>query len=96
MQKSEPAAKGGTPSPVLPKSTLRERKNWYIYLLYTRKEFTECLRVIEEQLKACNGQSEYPLYVKGSSSLYCIVLCVHCPVRQFSIIYSRVIFLWIT
>lgn len=48
------------------KSTLREKKNWYIHMLYTRKDFAECLRVIEEQLKACGGQSEYPLYVKGT------------------------------
>ena len=63
MQKE--AIKGGAAGPSVSKSTLRERKNWYIYLLYTKKEFNECLRVIEEQLKACNGQSEYPLYVKG-------------------------------
>ena len=24
------------------------------------------MKVIEEQLKACNGQCEYPLYIKGS------------------------------
>ena len=30
------------------------------------QDFTECLKAIEEQLKACNGQSEYPLYIKGN------------------------------
>uniref|UniRef100_A0A7S0ST62 UDP-N-acetylglucosamine--peptide N-acetylglucosaminyltransferase SPINDLY n=1 Tax=Chromulina nebulosa TaxID=96789 RepID=A0A7S0ST62_9STRA len=34
-------------------------------MCYVRKEFNECLRVIEEQLKLCNGQSEYPLYIKA-------------------------------
>jgi len=57
-------------SPVnyITKSTLRDKKNWYIHMLYTRKDFIECLRVIEDQLKACGGQSEYPLYIKGKEN----------------------------
>lgn len=47
------------------KSTLRMKQNWYIHMCYTRKDYNECLKVIEEQLRACNGQSEYPLYVKA-------------------------------
>lgn len=47
------------------KPTDRVSQNWYIHHLYTRKEFAECLKVIEEQLKRCNGQSDYALYVKA-------------------------------
>jgi hypothetical protein len=46
-------------------STARERKNWLIHLLYVRQDYDECMRVIEEQLRACNGLCEYPLYAKG-------------------------------
>ena len=51
----------------------RERQNWYIHLCFTRKDFPECLRVIEEQLKAANGQCEYPLYIKGNISLHSFI-----------------------
>jgi hypothetical protein len=38
------------------------------------QEFNECLKKIEEQLKASRGQSEYALYVKG---IFLIILnCV--------------------
>eukprot|EP01031_Cornospumella_fuschlensis_P042904 gene42904-52423_t len=47
------------------KSTARERLNAYIHILYTKKDFNECLRKIEEQLKATQGQSEYALYAKA-------------------------------
>jgi hypothetical protein len=50
-------------------STVRERRNWWIHLLYVRQEYDECLRVIEEVLRACNGLAEYPLYVKGERSI---------------------------
>lgn len=30
-----------------------------------RKDYIDCLKAIESQLRACGGQSEYPLYVKG-------------------------------
>mmetsp|Transcript_14302 Transcript_14302/g.13807 ORF Transcript_14302/g.13807 Transcript_14302/m.13807 type:complete len:410 (+) Transcript_14302:368-1597(+) len=46
-------------------STVREKGNAHIHVCYTRKDFPECLKAIEEQLKACNGQSEYPLYIKA-------------------------------
>lgn len=46
-------------------TTLREKRNWTIHLLYTRQEFSECLRLIDEQLRACSGMCEYALYVKG-------------------------------
>eukprot|EP01035_Chromulina_nebulosa_P006796 gene6796-9181_t len=46
-------------------STRRERINAYIHICYTRRDFNECLRKIEEQLKSTNGQSEYPLYIKA-------------------------------
>lgn len=58
-------AQTSTSSATILQTTLRERQNAYIHLTFTRKDFNECLRVIEEQLRATNGQSEYPLYVKG-------------------------------
>lgn len=30
------------------------------------QDFNECLKKIDEQLRASNGQSEYPLYIKGN------------------------------
>jgi len=47
------------------RSTLRERQNAYIHLCYLRRDYVECQKAIESQLRACGGQSEYPLYVKG-------------------------------
>ena len=44
---------------------LRERRNWRIFSTFARQEYTECLAIIEEQLRACNGLAEYPIYVKG-------------------------------
>jgi len=46
-------------------STVRERRNWLIHLLYVRQEYDECLRVVEDVLRACSGLAEYPLYIKG-------------------------------
>lgn len=46
-------------------TVVREKKNWLVHLLYSRQEYDECLRVIEEQLKAANGLCEYPVYVKA-------------------------------
>ena len=53
------------PAALALRSTLREKQNAYIHLCYTRKEFTSCLKAIEESLRSCNGQSEYPLYIKA-------------------------------
>lgn len=44
---------------------VRERRNWMIHLLYVRQEMGECLKLIEEQLRECQGLCEYALYVKG-------------------------------
>jgi hypothetical protein len=42
-----------------------------------RQDFTNCLKAIEESLKACNGQSEYPLYIKGEGDfLSCALLLI--------------------
>lgn len=49
-------------------STQRQRQNWLIHVLYIRKEYDKCMRVIEQQLKECNGLTEYPIYVKGAPS----------------------------
>lgn len=48
-------------------ATLRERRNWRIFSAFARHEYSECLQIIEEQLCACNGLAEYPIYVKGES-----------------------------
>jgi len=48
-------------------SIAKEKRNWMIHLLYVRQEFDECLRVIEETLRVCNGLAEYPLYIKGEA-----------------------------
>lgn len=47
---------------------LRERRNWRIFATFARQEYPECLQIIEEQLRACNGLAEYPIYVKGTMS----------------------------
>ena len=47
------------------RSTLRERNNSLIHMCYVRKDYVECMRLVEEQLRACSGQSEYPLYIRG-------------------------------
>ena len=61
-------------SKIVQSSMLREKQNAYIHLTYVRKEFTMCLKAIEEQLKLTNGQAEYPLYVKGKCiSAYLII-----------------------
>ena len=46
-------------------STIREKANSHIHLKYVQQDFVECHRLIEEQLRLCSGQSEYPLYIKG-------------------------------
>lgn len=46
---------------------LRDRRNWRIFAAFARKEYPECLVIIEEQLRDCNGLAEYPIYVKGWS-----------------------------
>ena len=43
----------------------RERLNSQIHMCYVKKDFLQCLSLIEQQLKSCNGLSEYPLYIKG-------------------------------
>jgi Bardet-Biedl syndrome 4 protein len=47
------------------KATVREKLNGHIHMLYTKKDFNECLRRIEEQLRGSQGQSEYALFVKA-------------------------------
>jgi Bardet-Biedl syndrome 4 protein len=54
-----------TAAPQGNKSTQREKLNALIHASYTRKDFHGCLKKIDEQLRACNGQSEYPLYIKA-------------------------------
>lgn len=51
-------------------SSIRERRNWLINHLFVRHEFTECLALIEEQLKDANGLCEFALYIKGLIKRY--------------------------
>ncbi len=46
-------------------SVVRQKANHYIHLLYTRKQYDECCRVIEQQLVESKGLSEYPIFVKA-------------------------------
>ena len=46
-------------------TAVRERRNWLIHTLYVRQEFADCLSLIEEQLRECQGLCEYALFVKG-------------------------------
>ena len=46
-------------------SSAREKRNWYIGLLYVRQDYDEALVQIEDQLRECGGLCEYPLYVKA-------------------------------
>jgi hypothetical protein len=46
-------------------TTSREKRNWQIHLLYIRQDYKECLRVIDQQLQECHGESEYALYAKA-------------------------------
>ena len=43
----------------------RQKRNYLIHLLYVRKEYSECLDVIEDTLAQVNQLAEYPLYVKA-------------------------------
>mmetsp|Transcript_60156 Transcript_60156/g.97447 ORF Transcript_60156/g.97447 Transcript_60156/m.97447 type:complete len:412 (+) Transcript_60156:263-1498(+) len=43
----------------------RQKRNYLIHLLYVRKEFDDCLLLIEDTLAQVNELSEYPLFVKG-------------------------------
>ena len=43
----------------------RDKMNWRIHMLYVRKDYVGCEKVIEQQLTESNGQSEYAIYVKG-------------------------------
>lgn len=45
--------------------SVRERRNWLIHVLYVRQEYSNCLQVIEAQLRETEGTCEYALYVKG-------------------------------
>mmetsp|Transcript_10287 Transcript_10287/g.19430 ORF Transcript_10287/g.19430 Transcript_10287/m.19430 type:complete len:437 (+) Transcript_10287:32-1342(+) len=46
-------------------SIQRTKRNGQIHQLYVRQEYTDCLKLIEIQLKECRGQCEYPIYVKA-------------------------------
>eukprot|EP00735_Rhodelphis_limneticus_P006966 TRINITY_DN19443_c0_g1::TRINITY_DN19443_c0_g1_i1::g.17063::m.17063 TRINITY_DN19443_c0_g1::TRINITY_DN19443_c0_g1_i1::g.17063 ORF type:complete len:409 (+),score=37.38,sp/Q96RK4/BBS4_HUMAN/53.54/6e-136,TPR_11/PF13414.1/3,TPR_11/PF13414.1/1.1e-12,TPR_11/PF13414.1/1.3e-09,TPR_11/PF13414.1/2.2e-08,TPR_11/PF13414.1/8e-12,TPR_11/PF13414.1/0.00013,TPR_11/PF13414.1/0.05,TPR_2/PF07719.12/1.2e+03,TPR_2/PF07719.12/0.28,TPR_2/PF07719.12/0.00044,TPR_2/PF07719.12/1e-05,TPR_2/PF07719.12/5.6e-05,TPR_2/PF07719.12 len=46
-------------------TTLRERKNWLIHMLYVRHDYEECTKLIDDVLKECDGLCEYPIYVKA-------------------------------
>ncbi|RHW69632.1 Bardet-Biedl syndrome 4 protein [Trypanosoma brucei equiperdum] len=50
---------------VASRDKIRERRNWLIYELYVRQEYSQCCAVIDAQLAECNGTCEYALFVKG-------------------------------
>ena len=66
-------------SPSSTGSIRRDQNNALIHQLFVRQEFDDCLTLIEETLKECKGQSEYPLYIKGSQTRWCQVLAVAYP-----------------
>mmetsp|Transcript_2192 Transcript_2192/g.5096 ORF Transcript_2192/g.5096 Transcript_2192/m.5096 type:complete len:413 (-) Transcript_2192:142-1380(-) len=43
----------------------RQKRNYLIHQLYVRKDWDECLTLIEDTLEKVNQLAEYPLYVKG-------------------------------
>uniref|UniRef100_A0A493TCI7 Bardet-Biedl syndrome 4 n=1 Tax=Anas platyrhynchos platyrhynchos TaxID=8840 RepID=A0A493TCI7_ANAPP len=51
--------------PRVPELPVIERRNWYIYLLYVRRDYDECKAVIKEQLQESHGRCEYAVYVQG-------------------------------
>ena len=44
-------------------SSAREKRNWYIGLLYVRQDYDEALTQIEDQLRECGGLCEYRLLI---------------------------------
>jgi Bardet-Biedl syndrome 4 protein len=56
---------GSTPAFNPQVETEKEKRNWLIHLLFIRHDYVECLKVIEQQLEACQGLCEYAIYVKG-------------------------------
>ena len=46
-------------------STLMYKRNWQIHAAFTRGEYSECMEVIEKQLKDTKGLCEYALYIKA-------------------------------
>lgn len=61
---ARPGTSAGAPPQASIPPNVREKRNWLIHLLYVRRDFDQCLSVIEEQL-AESQLSEYPLYIKG-------------------------------
>ncbi|KAJ9472870.1 Bardet-Biedl syndrome 4 protein-like protein [Diplonema papillatum] len=53
-----------TTSNIVPGTTIREKRNWLIHLLYTRQDYFDCLMLIGEQLTESRGLCEYAIYVK--------------------------------
>uniref|UniRef100_A0A8B9SKJ3 BBS4 protein n=2 Tax=Anatinae TaxID=2068716 RepID=A0A8B9SKJ3_ANAPL len=49
----------------VPELPVIERRNWYIYLLYVRRDYDECKAVIKEQLQESHGRCEYAVYVQA-------------------------------
>ncbi|XP_042680264.1 Bardet-Biedl syndrome 4 protein isoform X1 [Centrocercus urophasianus] len=65
---SSSAAVAGPPKPHpkrVPEIPMLERRNWFIYLLYVRREYDECKAVIKEQLQESHGRCEYAVYVQA-------------------------------
>mmetsp|Transcript_6204 Transcript_6204/g.21997 ORF Transcript_6204/g.21997 Transcript_6204/m.21997 type:complete len:398 (-) Transcript_6204:1045-2238(-) len=43
----------------------RQKRNYLIHWLYIRKEYDECLELIDDTLKKVDQLAEYPLFIKG-------------------------------
>jgi Bardet-Biedl syndrome 4 protein len=43
----------------------KEHKNWLIYLLYSKQEFAECLKLIETCITTFGHDCDYAVYIKG-------------------------------
>jgi len=68
MTEKQKAGASATPSATAvkaPKETPINALNWLIHLLYIRKDFKQCMEIIDEQLTATNGMNEYAIYVKA-------------------------------
>lgn len=74
--------------------TLQERRNWRIFAAFARRDYPECLQIIEDQIWKCKGLAEYAMYVKGEEFNTCRLLiwrtvvigccrCTHQSFRQY-------------
>ena len=61
---SQPQSTAPSP-PSSASSTATISSNWLIHALYTRQEYTGCLKHIDELIASTHGQCEYGIYIKA-------------------------------